>query len=165
MFSESQTLEGITSQVTGREGYHYPLFDIERIRETLPLEEVEYELGKIQVSYGLPNIYLMSDKKDSFRGWCFGEVKLTDYLRMQLDLLDSKLLDWNFFYWSVNKGEATLRANSKRNRPKQELVSTLYSYHVPIPNKFNGAFYDTGVEKRGLTVFLGEKARVLRGNN
>ena len=103
--------------------------------------------------------------KGSFRGWCFGEVKFTDYLRMQLDLLDAKLLDWNFFYWSVNKGEATLRANSKRNRPKQELVSTLYSYPVPVPNKFNGVFYDTGVEKRGLTVFLGEKARVLRGDN
>ncbi|MEJ2281892.1 MAG: hypothetical protein P8X97_08340 [Candidatus Bathyarchaeota archaeon] len=162
MFSETQTLEGITSQVMGREGYHYPLFDIERTRETLLLEEVEYELGKIQVSYGLSNIYLMSDKKGSFRGWCFDEVRSTDYLRMQLDLLDAKLLDWNFFYWTVNKGIATLRANSKKDRPRQKLVSTLYSYEVPVPNKYRGAFYDTGIEKRGSTIFLGEKARIIR---
>ena len=71
----------------------------------------------------------------------------------------------NFFYWTVNKGEATLRANSKKNRPKQKLVSTLYSYPVPVPNKYKGAFYDTGVEKRGLTIFLGEKGRVIRGDN
>ena len=164
MVSETQSLDGVTSQVIGREGYHYPFFDIEKPRETLLLEEVEYGLGKIQVSYGLPNIHIESDRRGSFRSWCFGEVRLTDYLRMQLDLLDAKLLDWNFFYWSVNKGEGTLRVNSKKNRPKQELVSTLYSYSVPIPKKVEGVIYDTGIEKRGLTIFLGEKGKIIRGD-
>jgi len=85
-------------------------------------------------------------------------------MRMQLDLLDAKLLDWNFFYWTVNKGEGTLRANSTKNRPKQELVSTLHSYSVPIPRKVDRVFYDTGIEKRGLTVFLGEKGKVILGD-
>jgi hypothetical protein len=44
---------------------------------------------------------------------------------------------------------ATVRVSSKKNRSKQELVSTLYSYSVPIPKKVMMVFYDTGIEKRG----------------
>ena len=84
---------------------------------------------------------------------------------MQLDLIDSGILDYNFFWWTVNKSKATLRTNQKKNRPKQELVSTPHSYSVPIPDRFYYAIYDTGVEKRGLTIFLGEKGRVIRGDN
>ena len=141
MFAETQTLEGITSQVMEREGYHYPLFDIEKRGEIVSLEEVELELGKIQVSYGLPDIFIMSDKIGSFRSWCFGEVTLTDYMRMQLDLINIGILDYNFFWWTANKSKATLRINQKKNRPKQELVSTLHSYSVPIPDKFESALY------------------------
>jgi hypothetical protein len=166
MLAETQTLEGLTSQVVGREGYHYPLFDIEKHGEIVSLEEVEYELGKIQVSYGLPDIFIMSDRIGSFRAWCFGEVRFTDYMRMQLDLLDAGILDWNFSYWTMNKGEGTLRVNSKQNRPKQELVSTLHSYSVTFPeDKIEPVFYDTGIEKRGLTVFLGDKGRVIWGKS
>ena len=165
MVAETQSLEGITSKVIGRDGYHYPLFDIEKSREVLSLEEVERELGKIQVSYGLPDIFIMSDKKGSFRSWCFGEVKFTDYMRMQLDLLDARILDYNFSYWTMNKGEGTLRGDSKQNRPPQELVSILHSYSVPIPERVKRACYDTGIDKRGLTIFLGEKGRILWGNN
>jgi hypothetical protein len=165
MVAETQSLEGITSKVIGREGYHYPFFDIERLKETLLLEEVERELGKIQVSYGAPDFYIESDKAGSYRSLCFGEVRFTDYVRMQLDLLDAGILDYNFFWWTVNKGEGTLRVNNKQNRPKQELVSTLHSYSVPFPEKVKRACYDTGIDKRGLTIFLGEKGRVLRGDN
>jgi len=165
MVAETQTLEGITSQVIGREGYHYPLFDIEKHGEILSLEVVERELGKIQVSYGLSNFYIRSDKQGSYRPYCFSEVKLTDYMRMQLDLIDVGILDWNFFWWTVNKGYATLRINQKKNRPKQELVSILHSYSVPIPEKFSIAFYDTGVQKRGLTVFLGKKGKIIFGDS
>jgi hypothetical protein len=165
MVAETQSLEGITSEVIRRTGYHYPLFDIEKQGEVLPLEVVERELGKIQVSYGLSNFYIRSDKEGSYRPYCFSEVKLTDYMRMQLDLIDVGILDYNFFWWTANKSKATLRVNSKKNRPKQQLVSTLHSYSVPIPDKFSTALYDTGVEKRGLTIFLGDKAKVLRGDN
>jgi len=164
MVAETQTLEGITSQVIGREGYHYPLFDIERPREILSLELVERELGKIQVSYGLSNIHIRSDKQGSYRAYCFTDVRITDYMRMQLDLIDAGILDYNFFWWTVNKSKATLRINRKKSRPKQELVSTLHSYSVPIPDKFDTAFYDTGVQKRGLTVFLGEKGKIIVGD-
>jgi len=165
MVSESQTLEGITSQVICREGYHYPLFDIEKSGGKLRLQQVEQKMGKLQVSYNLPDVYLNSDKIGSYRAYCFAEVTLTDYLRMQLDLIDAGILDYNFFWWTVNKSKATLRINQKKDRPKQQLVSTLHSYSVPFPSKFETALYDTGVEKRGLTVFLGDKGRIIRGDN
>ena len=164
MISETQSLEGITSQVIGREGYHYPFFDIERPNEILRPEDGERELGKIQVSYGLPDFFLMSDKSGSYRSFCFGEVRFTDYMRMQLDLIDVGILDWNFFWWMVNKGYAKSRISQKKNRLEQRLVSTLHSYSVPILDRFEFAFYDTGVEKRGLTVFLGEKGKIIFGD-
>lgn len=165
MVSETQSLEGITSKVIGRDGYQYPFFDLERPHEKLPLEYVERELGKIQVSYGLPDVFLNSDKEGSYRGYCFGEVKNTNYLRMQLDLIDARILDYNFFWWTVNKGYSTVRANNKHNRPKQQLVSTLHFYSVPIPERFHHALYDTGLDTRGFTAFLGDKGRILWGNN
>lgn len=164
MLAETQTLEGLTSQVIGKKGYHYPFFDIEKTKQQLPLETVEKELGKIQLKYNQSDFYITSDKKDSYRVYCFNEVTFTDYNRMQLDLIDVGILDYNFFYWGVNKGETTLRTSSKKNRAKQELVSTLHSYSVPIPEKVKRVFYDTGIDKRGLTVFLGEKGKILWGN-
>ena len=161
LLSETQTLEGVTSLLAN--GNHYPFFDV----DNCSLEQVENELGKIQVSYGLSNIYITSDKENSYRGWCYSQVKYTDYLRMQLDLIDAGLLDYNFFWWTVKQGKSTLRCNKKKNRPYQELISTLHSYFVPIPKTglVTQAIYDTGVSKRGFTVFLGEKARVIFGDN
>lgn len=158
MVSETQTLEGITSLLPN--GKHYPLFDI----EGCILEKAENGLMKVQISYGLSDIFITSDYDKSFRAWCFSEVKFTDYLRMMLDLLDMGLLDYNFFWWTVNKSKATLRTSQKKDRKKQELVSVLKSYSVLIPEEVeNNVVYDTGIDKRGLTVFLGEKGRVIHG--
>lgn len=158
MISDTQTLEGITSLLPN--GLHYPFFDI----ENCSLSKAEFELGKIQVSYDLPNIYLTSDMDGSYRSWCFGEIEWTDYLRMQLDLIDAGILDYNFFYWTVKSSKGTLRTGNKKNRPAQKLVSVLESYPVPFPVQIEKVIYDTGVQKRGLTVFLGEKGKIICGD-
>ena len=158
MFSETQTLEGITSLLPN--GKHNPFFDIEKCM----LEEAEVGLGRIQVSYSLPDIFITSDAERSFRAWCFLQVRFIDYLRMQLDLIDAGLLDYNFFWWTVQQSKATLRTGQKKDRPKQELVSVLKSYLVPIREFPEMVVYDTGLEKRGLTVFLGEKGRIICGD-
>jgi len=157
MVSETQTLEGITSLLPN--GLHYPLFDIEKCT----LEEAENGLMKVQISYGLSDIFITSDIERSYRAFCYTQVKFTDYLRMQLDLLDYGLLDYNFFWWTVNKSKATLRVSNKKNRSKQKPVSVLESFYVPVQNLREKVIYDTGIEKRGLTVFLGEKGRVIHG--
>jgi hypothetical protein len=161
MLSETQTLEGITSQVMGKEGKHYPFFDIENCRKI----QAEIGLGKVQVSYGLPDIFLTSDKEASYRGWCFAEVNFTDYLRMQLDLLDDGLLDYNFFYWTVFQGKSTLRTSCKSKRPLQKVVSVLKSYSVPIPKTVEKVLYDTGIQKRGISILLGENGKIIFGDN
>jgi hypothetical protein len=160
MLSHTQTLEGVTSLQSN--GKHIPLFDI----ENCSLNEAENALRKLQIFYALSDIFITSDFERSFRAWCYCHVTYTDYLRMMLDLLDAGLLDYNFFWWTVKQSKSTLRVSSKRNRSNQKLVSVLESYSVPIPkisDSCEKVVYDTGIEKRGLTVFLGEGGKIING--
>lgn len=157
MLSHTQTLEGATS--LQKDGLHTPLFDI----ENCSLDKAESELRKLQSKFHLSDIFIVSDKEGSYRSWCNGGVKYTDYLRMQLNLIDAGLLDYNFFWWTVKQSKATLRTNSKKNRPPQQIVSVLNSYSVPIPKPVEKAIYDTGIQKRGLTIFLGEGGKIIHG--
>ena len=45
----------------------------------------------------------------------------------------------------------------------KKIVSVLESYPVPIPVQFEKVIYDTGIEKRGLTVLLGKGGKILNG--
>jgi hypothetical protein len=157
MVSHTQTLEGVTSLQKNK--LHTPFFDL----ENCSLTQVENTLRTIQRDYHLSNIYVTSDKERSFRAWCYSQVKFTSYLRMMLNLLDSGLLDYNFFWWTVKQGKSTLRVSSKTDRPKQKIVSVLESYFVPVPESCEKVVYDTGIEKRGLTVFLGRNGKVIHG--
>ena len=165
MLAHTQTLEGVTSLIPNSNNLHMPFFDIERSNSTSNclLNKAENELRKLQSKYWLSDIFITSDKEGSYRAWCFSQVKFTDYLRMMLDLIDVGILDYNFFWWTVNKSKATLRVNNKVNRPKQEIISVLKSYPVPIPEKCERVVYDTGIEKRGLTVFLGNGGKIIHG--
>jgi hypothetical protein len=68
----------------------------------------------------------------------------------------TEFLDWNFFYWTVTRGKATLRTNNKKNRASQRVVSVLKSYPDSFPSSCEKVVYDTGLAKRGLTVLLGD---------
>lgn len=157
MLSETQTLEGITS--LQKDGKHIVLFDL----ENCSLQQAETALRNVQRKYCLSNIYVTSDAERSFRAWCYSKVDFKTLLHILLDVLDSDYLDYNFFYWTVFKGKATLRINNKKNRPSQKIVSVLESYFVPIPESCEKVIYDTGIEKRGLTVFLGEGGKIISG--
>ena len=86
---------------------------------------------------------------------CISQVDLDTFLKI---LLDTDYLDWLFFYHTVKRRKATLRVSQKRNRPKQELVKVLPSYSVPIPDATaEKVVYDTGIDKRGFSVLLGER--------
>ena len=114
----------------------------------------------MQKKYCLSHIFIVSDIERSYRAWCFSKVDLKTYLKI---LLDTDFLDWNFFYWTVKRGKATLRTSNKKNREPQKIVSVLESYPVPIPVQFEKVIYDTGIEKRGLTVLLGKGGKILNG--
>ena len=95
-----------------------------------------------------------SDAEKSYRGWCFTPVDFETYLKI---LLDTDYVDWNFFFYTVKRRKATLRVSNKKNRSPQELVSVLRSHSVPIPEMCEKAVYDTGIEKRGVSILLGEQ--------
>ena len=115
----------------------------------------------MQISYGLSDIFVVSDAEKSYCGWCFSQVDFKTLLRI---LLNVDYLDYNFFYWTVFKGKSTLRTNSKKNRPPPKIVSVLRSYSVPIPKKCEKVIYDIGVEKRVVSVLLGEDGKIVFGD-
>jgi len=146
-FAIIQTLEGITSLLPN--GKHIILWDI----EGCTLEEAIRSLRKVQISYGLSNIYIVSDKEGSYRAYCYSQVDFKTCLKI---LLDTDYLDPIFFEYTVRRGKATLRTNQKKDRPKQKIVTGLESYFVPIPkDRAERVIYDTGIEKRGLSIILG----------
>jgi len=154
MVSETQTLEGITSLQS--DGKHIVLWDL----ENCSLNEAENTLRRVQKKYCLSDIFIVSDVERSYRAWCFSKVDFKTYLKI---LLDTDYLDWNFFYWTVSRGKATLRLSNKKSREPQKIISVLESYPAPIPEKFQKVIYDTGIQKRGLTVFLGERGKIIHG--
>ena len=58
---------------------------------------------------------------------------------------------------ALERKKATLRTSSKKGRPEQRVVWVLKSYSVPIHSDFTveRVVYDTGLEKRGISILLG----------
>jgi hypothetical protein len=153
MLSEIQNLEGIGSLLPN--GKHLVFFDL----ENCTLQQVIGVLMKMQISYNLSDIFIVSDKERSFRAWCYSQVDFDVYLEILGKVKRHGILDWNFYKWTVDRGYATLRTDNKKGRPTQELVFTLKTYSVPVPKKVRQIIYGTGVQKRGFTLLLkGAKA-------
>lgn len=145
--SNSQTLEGVTSLVGNSQ--HIVMWDMEKCN----LEQAVKTLSKIQYKHRLGDIFLVSDKDQSYRGWCFSVRDWKEYL---IILLETEHLDYGFFYWTVFRGKATLRISNKLNREPQNTVACLRGYEeTRIPEKLEYVVYDTGVEKVGRTISLG----------
>jgi hypothetical protein len=143
MVSASQTLEGVTSKVVGAESQHYIFWDLEKCT----LEQAKETLANVQRKYKLGDVFIVSDAEGSFRAWCFSKRTLKEYLRI---LLDTDYVDWNFFWWTVRRGEATLRTSDKQGRPPQQVVAFLRGYEeTQVPDKMVRVLYDTGIQKRG----------------
>jgi hypothetical protein len=141
MVSASQTLEGITSKVG--EDQHLILWDL----EGCTLRQATETLADVQFKHRLGDIYVVSDAEGSFRAFCFSRRSWKEYLVI---LLETKHLDYNFFYWTVRRGSATLRTSNKLGRPPQQVVAFLRGYEeTQIPAKMVRVLYDTGIQKRG----------------
>ena len=118
MISHTQTLEGLTSQV-GKDK-HIILWDL----EDCSLDEAKKTLSTVQFCHRLGDVFVVSDAENSFRGWCFSVRSWKEYL---IILLETDCLDYNFFYWTVRRGSATLRLSDKAGR---HLSGVLPSWRV-----------------------------------
>ena len=148
MLAKTQTLEGVSSLLS--DGRHIVMWDL----ENCTLEQAEETLRAVQRQYNLSHIFLVGDTEGSYRAWCFSKVDLKTLLHI---LLDTEYLDYVFFYYTVKRRKATLRTDSKRGRPPQQLVSVLESYPASIPTELEQVIYDTGLEKRGRNIMLGDR--------
>lgn len=146
MLSTTQTLEGIASLLN--DGSHVLMWDMEKCT----LEQAEETLRNVQGKYGLSDILIFSDKEGSYRAICFSRVDFRTFMRV---LLATEHVDWNFIYWTMKRGKATLRTSNKKDRTAQKPVSILYSFPAEIPKTMEQVVYDTGTEKRGHVIFLG----------
>ena len=146
MVSVSQTIEGITSKVG--ENKHFLLWDIED--KKLSLDDVIRSLSFIQNFYQLSDIYITSDKENSYHAFCFNIVDFKTFLRI---LLDTNYVDWNFIYWTVQRGKATMRMSMKKDRLPQKIEYILRSYKLSIPKQMEKVIYDTGIEKEGIILY------------
>jgi hypothetical protein len=146
MIAKTQTLEGVSS--LQQDGKHMVMWDL----EDCTLNEAEETLRSVQLRYNLSHIFLTSDSEGSYRAWCFTKVDLKTFLHI---LLDTDYLDYNFFYYTVKRQKATLRTSNKKNRQTQRLISVLRSFSESIPIRMEKVVYDTGLEKRGVSILLG----------
>jgi hypothetical protein len=119
------------------------------------LKEIEAVLKWIQQKYNLSHIYIASDALGSYRAWCFSRVDFKTFLSILVDSFD--ILDYSFFYYTVKRKKATLRTDRKKNRPFQKVESFLPTYFASFPTKVERVVYDTGLEKRGHMILLGDK--------
>lgn len=154
MIAQTQTIEGVSSLQS--DGKHIVMLDLDS--ENITLTQIQDKLRKIQSSYGLGDIFIVSDYQNSYRAWSFTKVNFDTYLHILVDCLD--ILDYSFFYYTVKRKKATLRTSKKLNRPKQHVVLVLKSYAVSIPTSndvVEQVIYDTGLEKKGISLLIGDK--------
>ncbi len=68
-------------------------------------------------------------------------------------LLETKYLDYNFFYWTVRRGASTLRDTVKLGRESQRVVSKIEGYESTVfPDRYVRVIYDTGIDKVGKVI-------------
>ena len=70
-------------------------------------------------------------------------------------LLETEFVDYNFFYWTVERGKATLRISDKQNREKQKIVSIIrqkgYQVFEDVSlSQLERVDYETGTDKIGI---------------
>ena len=153
MLSKTQTLEGVTSLQS--DGKHIIMFDS---IDDCNLNELKKVWKRIQQKYGLSDVFIVSDKEGSYRVWCFTHVKFNVLIHILTEDDVFNLMDYNFFYWTVSRGKATLRTSNKVNREPQKIVAVLESYPVSFDENelWEKVTYDTGTEKRGINILLGD---------
>ena len=70
MIAQTQTIEGVSSLQS--DGKHIVMLDLDS--ETCTFTEIQDKLRKIQLSYGLGDIFIVSDYQNSYRAWSFTKV-------------------------------------------------------------------------------------------
>jgi hypothetical protein len=146
MIAKTQTVSGIISQLEFDK--HIIMWDL----DDCSLDEAKAALKYVQFKYNLSDIYIFGDKPDSHRAICFTVVSLMELLRI---IIDTDYIDPGFVSYTAKRCHAAIRLSPKQGRPNQNTQTILESYPAPIPKKLIKKTYDTGIEKKGVTLSIG----------
>jgi len=148
MISKHQSLDGLGSCVNWDKHLHNIFWDL----DNCTLNQAVYTLREVQRDFSLGDIFVTSDRKNSFRGWCFSVREWLEYLHILLHT-NRKYLDYGFWIWTIRRGEATLRNTDKKNRQIHDIYAILKGHEkTKLPNKFRIIRYETGIDKKGILI-------------
>lgn len=154
LISKTQKLSGINSLIKRndediRKAEHILLWDL----EGCTLKQAITEMKRIKKKYKINHkIYITGDKPHSFHAWSSHILYWKTYLQL---LLETKYLDWGFFYWAVRLNRATLRSTPKVNREKIRLLAIIKDpsdLEDFLPKTIEVRHYETGYQKTGLHI-------------
>jgi len=132
--------EGVYSNLP--DGNHILMWDFDDV----PLKRVKLELQRVQIRYGLPDIYILNTgKKNHYIAYCFKRVSF----ELAREILAScHSIDPEFYRLGVYRGRWTLRIGPKCGRvPK--LVAKLVGFSkedVDIKELKNFVIYETVID-------------------
>jgi len=116
---------GVNSKLD--DGRHIIMWDFDEVS----LGKVEKALRYAQHYYSLSAIHILETKKDTnYIAYCF---KAKPFSQVCLIVVDTPLVDWNFFKYGVYRGRFTLRVTAKNGRVPR-LVKVLESDNKPDVN-------------------------------
>jgi hypothetical protein len=136
-----QQVKGVANKVIHEQDKYYIFWDIEECT----LEQAIETLMQVQLKHRLADIFITSDKENSYRAYCFSKRPFIEYL---IILLETKYVDWAFIKWTFVRHRSVLRTSRKLGRPQQIVLKKLEGYEpYEFPKKVVEEIYETGLEK------------------
>jgi hypothetical protein len=143
MVAKTQRVSGIVSKIDNDE--HIILWDLDDCNLSNAIES----LKTVQDRYSLSDIYIVSDKKNSYGAIC---LTIVDFSRLLRILIDTAYIDMGFVAYTAKRYGATLRLSPKKDRGARKIVYTIPSEIKSDFRPINTVVYDTGLIKNGLMI-------------
>jgi len=153
MISKTYTVEGYTSRID--DNTHIFMIDFKE----MPLEEVKKSLEETKQYFEqkykrkMSNIYIVSDKLNSYRAWSFTYITFEQLIEL---ISVTKGYDVNYLRYTVAERQATLRISKKPNRDMQKIVAVIKGEKDVIPRSMIKKYYDIGNTKKAISILIGD---------
>lgn len=139
--SPIQRVDGLQSKIKKSDD-HIVLWDFDEKN----FNAIKWELEDIQLKYNLGDIFIMSDKDNSYRAFSLTSVTFKTLLKI---LIETKGVDYNFFRYTVKREYATIRITNKKNREPNKIIYSLktpFNIRIVTLNNLNFEGYETDLD-------------------
>lgn len=139
---ETEKCIGINSNRKGEDS-HFVFMDIDEAK----IGDLVIELERQQNKYNMGEIYITTDKEDSYQVWCFKKYPFKKMLEI---LANNRYTNLPFIKWTARKGCSTMRLSTKEGRIESYLTRLDGDKHK-MPLKVEKVLYETA-KGRGVKV-------------